>query len=74
MDRATPAVTASRDRLDGRALLFAVLAGFTLLHLVLAVSVPLSGDEIYYWDCSRHWTAPALASAMVSQPRVEGLS
>lgn len=30
------------------------LAGATLLHLTLAATVPLSGDEAYYWDCSRH--------------------
>lgn len=47
-------MTSSSDRLDGRRLMFAVLAGFTLLHLVLAVSLPLSGDEIYYRDCSSH--------------------
>ncbi len=31
-------------------LLLAVL----VLHTVLAVSLPVSGDEAYYWDCSRH--------------------
>jgi 4-amino-4-deoxy-L-arabinose transferase-like glycosyltransferase len=31
-----------------------VLLGTTLLHIVLAVSTPVSGDEAYYWDCSRH--------------------
>jgi dolichol-phosphate mannosyltransferase len=25
-----------------------------VLHIVLAVALPLSGDEAYYWDCSRH--------------------
>jgi len=33
---------------------FAILLGFALLHVVLAMSLPLSGDEAYYWDCSRH--------------------
>ncbi len=33
---------------------WALLAGFLLLHLVLAAALPLSGDEAYYWDCSRH--------------------
>jgi len=32
----------------------ALLAGTTLLHAVLAAVLPLSGDEAYYWDCSRH--------------------
>jgi len=36
------------------ALFLAVLAGLTLLHVVLATLLPLSGDEAYYWDCSRH--------------------
>ncbi len=31
-----------------------LVAGLTCLHLVLAAAVPLSGDEVYYWDCSRH--------------------
>jgi hypothetical protein len=26
----------------------------TLLHMALAAALPLSGDEAYYWDCSRH--------------------
>lgn len=24
------------------------------MHVVLAATVPLAGDEAYYWDCSRH--------------------
>lgn len=31
-----------------------VLLGTTVLHVVLAVWAPVSGDEAYYWDCSRH--------------------
>lgn len=30
------------------------LLGFLVLHVILAASIPLSGDEAYYWDCSRH--------------------
>ncbi len=31
-----------------------ILLAALLLHAVLAVSLPVSGDEAYYWDCSRH--------------------
>ena len=31
-----------------------LLLALTVLHAVLAVALPLSGDELYYWDCSRH--------------------
>jgi 4-amino-4-deoxy-L-arabinose transferase-like glycosyltransferase len=31
-----------------------IVLGLTVLHGVLAVLLPLSGDEAYYWDCSRH--------------------
>lgn len=31
-----------------------LLAATVLLHAVLAATLPLSGDEAYYWDCSRH--------------------
>jgi 4-amino-4-deoxy-L-arabinose transferase-like glycosyltransferase len=31
-----------------------VLLGTTVLHVAVAVVVPVSGDEAYYWDCSRH--------------------
>jgi len=31
-----------------------VILATTLLHMVIAVSTPVSGDEAYYWDCSRH--------------------
>jgi 4-amino-4-deoxy-L-arabinose transferase-like glycosyltransferase len=32
----------------------AIVLGLTLLHGLLAGLLPLSGDEAYYWDCSRH--------------------
>ncbi len=38
----------------GFRLWLAVLLATTLLHMVLAAALPLSGDEAYYWDCSRH--------------------
>lgn len=31
-----------------------LLVAFVLVHAVLAVALPISGDEAYYWDCSRH--------------------
>jgi 4-amino-4-deoxy-L-arabinose transferase-like glycosyltransferase len=49
--------------MDSRWLFVAVLVGTTLLHTILAVSLPVSGDEAYYWDCSRH-----LAWAYFDQP------
>jgi len=33
---------------------FLLVAGLTLAHAVGAALAPLSGDEAYYWDCSRH--------------------
>ena len=45
---------AERDRRAGLRCFMAVLAALTLLHIVLAVALPISGDEAYYWDCSRH--------------------
>jgi 4-amino-4-deoxy-L-arabinose transferase-like glycosyltransferase len=33
---------------------WALLAVATALRVLLAIFVPLSGDEAYYWDCSRH--------------------
>ena len=41
---------------DVRSLRFfvAVVLALTALHIVLAVALPVSGDEAYYWDCSRH--------------------
>lgn len=31
-----------------------LLLAALLVHTLLAVSLPVSGDEAYYWDCSRH--------------------
>ncbi len=31
-----------------------LLVAFVLVHAALAVALPVSGDEAYYWDCSRH--------------------
>ncbi len=31
-----------------------LLVAFVVVHAVLAVALPVSGDEAYYWDCSRH--------------------
>ena len=31
-----------------------VLVALTALHVLLAAALPISGDEAYYWDCSRH--------------------
>ena len=31
-----------------------MLISLTVLHAVLATALPVSGDEAYYWDCSRH--------------------
>jgi len=31
-----------------------LLLGFLVVHAVLAATLPVSGDEAYYWDCSRH--------------------
>ncbi len=35
-----------------------IVGGLTVLHAVLAATLPITGDEAYYWDCSRHpdWT------------------
>ena len=41
-------------RPPGFRLWWTVLVATTLLHVVLAAVLPLSGDEAYYWDCSRH--------------------
>ncbi len=40
--------------MSARRTFWLVLLGFLLLHVVLAAVLPLSGDEAYYWDCSRH--------------------
>ncbi len=31
------------------------VTGWTLLHILLAAQLPVSGDEAYYWDCARHF-------------------
>jgi 4-amino-4-deoxy-L-arabinose transferase-like glycosyltransferase len=31
-----------------------LLVGFVVVHGALAAALPVSGDEAYYWDCSRH--------------------
>jgi hypothetical protein len=31
-----------------------LLVAFVVVHGVLAMALPVSGDEAYYWDCSRH--------------------
>jgi hypothetical protein len=38
----------------GKKFFLLVLLGTTVLHVAIAVSTPVSGDEAYYWDCSRH--------------------
>jgi hypothetical protein len=53
----------SRAVMDSRWFFVAVLVGTSLLHTALAVSLPISGDEAYYWDCSRQ-----LDSAYFDQP------
>ncbi len=40
--------------LDTRWFFIAVLLAAAVLHMVLAASTQVSGDEAYYWDCSRH--------------------
>jgi len=33
----------------------ALLLAFAALHAILAMLLPVSGDEAYYWDCGRHF-------------------
>jgi 4-amino-4-deoxy-L-arabinose transferase-like glycosyltransferase len=33
---------------------YLLLLAFVALHALLAAALPVSGDEAYYWDCSRH--------------------
>ena len=40
--------------MNPRRLYWGVVVTLTLVHVLLAVSLPISGDEAYYWDCSRH--------------------
>lgn len=42
------------DLSPGRRLFWGSVAAWTLLHVILAIMVPVSGDEAYYWDCARH--------------------
>ncbi len=56
------------ERLEGPALL---IAGFTLLRLLLAATTPLLPQEAYYWSWSRHLSSgyfdhPPLASWMIA--------
>src|SRR6185295_10579187 len=44
---------ATRDA-SSRRTFWLVLSVATALRMLLAAVVPLSGDEAYYWDCSRH--------------------
>lgn len=30
------------------------VAGWSMVHIVLAATLQVSGDEAYYWDCARH--------------------
>lgn len=46
--------TAAPDHRERR-LFYAMLAAFTLLRMVVAALAPLSGDEAYYWSCSRNF-------------------
>jgi 4-amino-4-deoxy-L-arabinose transferase-like glycosyltransferase len=39
---------------DGKRFFGWVLLATTAVHVALAIGAPLSGDEAYYWDCSRH--------------------
>jgi 4-amino-4-deoxy-L-arabinose transferase-like glycosyltransferase len=41
-------------RVSDKSLFLLVVLTTTILHVGLAVWAPLSGDEAYYWDCSRH--------------------
>jgi len=43
-----------RETASDRRLFVAVVLATLALHGWLAASLPLSGDEAYYWDCARH--------------------
>ena len=43
-----------RETVSDRWLFVAVVVTSVALHAWLAASLPLSGDEAYYWDCARH--------------------
>jgi 4-amino-4-deoxy-L-arabinose transferase-like glycosyltransferase len=61
------AVSLRAPRLDGRTALI-LLAGVTLLRLVVAATAPLSPDEAYYWVWSR-----ALAPGYLDHPPMVAL-
>lgn len=42
------------DRRTGKKLFWWSVAGWSLIHIVLAATIQVSGDEAYYWDCARH--------------------
>ena len=42
--------SATRDQ----RLFWGCVVAWTVLHAVLAMLTPVSGDEAYYWDCARH--------------------
>jgi 4-amino-4-deoxy-L-arabinose transferase-like glycosyltransferase len=46
--------TTESDSVYARNRFWAVLLLATAVRLLLAAVAPLSGDEAYYWDCSRH--------------------
>jgi hypothetical protein len=46
--------TQTNTLFDTRWFFIAVLVSAALLHGVFAISTQVSGDEAYYWDCSRH--------------------
>ena len=46
--------TNDTDNRGSTRLFLGVLLSLTLLHIALAAMLPISGDEAYYWDCSRH--------------------
>lgn len=42
------------DKGSAKKLFWWSVAGWSLVHIVLAASIQVSGDEAYYWDCARH--------------------
>ena len=47
-------MSSAPDDLRERRLFYATLATFTLFRMIVAALAPLSGDEAYYWSCSRN--------------------
>ena len=39
---------------DGKRLFWWSVVGWSSIHIVLAATLQVSGDEAYYWDCARH--------------------